>query len=457
MRWGVVLWLAALAVAGARLDALGSQSDPILINPVRYKIQTGRHSRLATFKVKLQEALDACGARDVVVAPVGAPPDGQLNSAVQKGIRRLADCPVLRDLGDKSGVRKGLVTVGVWQAVMGDSPVPTVDERTMALVLSFEATDFGDAPEWNLCQDGTRARFGPSHRSRGAFHCYNASDPCSFMTWGPRGATAGSGREIQHILWMAMQRDPDLVKRAFGDEYEAMLRFLSLQGAKSETCDGAVPLKTFICAVWIDGKRRQLWEAALAALGHAPVVREAYLRLYTFREFDGSKLEEFYGVWSKLGLVPTEVDYAFFVDRITHVGGPPDDDDGFVEALSKCLAYETQSLTPNAGARRCVARVQPHKTQAELRLARDVAFYLDGYEGGVLSKHEIEAWGRYVPLSAVFNFALSDTVAFGLPTFESITSLGPDRPQATSTLLTPAEIAACPASVLTPARPRGAP
>lgn len=439
----------AIVLAAASVPSAAGE-DPILVNPVRYTMQMGRFSRFALFKEKLQEALVACGVRDAEVASLEKAVAGEFGVAVRNGIQRAMSCPVLQGVPRNSAARDGALTLAVWRGLMGEAPAPTVDERSRAMVLSFEATDFGDSPEWNLCQDGTRAKFGPSHRKRGAFKCYNASDPCSFMTWGPRGATAGAGREIQYILWMIEKTNSDLLRAAFGGEYAAMRRFVRLKGGDSDECGPDVPLKRFVCAIWVDGTRRSIWERAFARLGGEAVVRAAYDRLYALNEFDGSKLASFYALWGRLGLLPTEVDYAYFMDRITHLGGPPDEDSGFEAKIASCLREETTSLTPNAGARRCLSRLQTHKTQRDLRLARDVGYYLDGYAGGVLTAAEINAWGGYIPLSAVFNFGLSDSAHYPMPASVSIETLGPDRPKADLYDLTPEEWSACPAEVLSP-------
>src|SRR5262249_14746399 len=151
--------------------------------------------------------------------------------------------------------------------------------------------------------------------------CVNSSDPCSFLTWGPRGATAGQGREIQWILWLAWKQVPAEVERAFGPEFASVQRFFQLKTNPYNRCEHGAPLERFMCAVWLDPARRQTWNKALAELGRAPGVRDAYNRIYAHQEFDGAKLEEFADLWKGLGLPVSEIDYAFFMDRITHQGG----------------------------------------------------------------------------------------------------------------------------------------
>jgi hypothetical protein len=442
---GALVLLASLAAPSAR-------ADNVILNPARYEILGGRYSPFASFQTSLQRVLDQCGKGAPPIVPTGDDSAGRMGSATRYGIQRALDCPTLRDVPADSPARDCVLTEGVWRAVMGEVPAPTVQDRAHAMVLSFEATDFGDPPEWNLCQDGERRRQGSSKAAASDLACYNESDPCSFVTWGPRGATAGAGREIQLILWMVSKRDTALLQKAFGAEYSHLRRFFHLKGGGKTKCEGDIPLKRFVCAVWMDPVRRKAWENALTALGHSPLVRKAYDELYALSNFDGMKLHDYYAVWRELGLKPSEIDYAFFLDRVTHLGGPPEEDSA-IARLGKCLHEErTKALTPNAAARRCLTRQQPHETQPEYRLARDVAYYLDSYPEGALSEKEISTWAGYVPITATYNFGLSDQETVALIETPSVASLGSDVPHADSSELTSAELKACPASVLSPIR-----
>jgi hypothetical protein len=447
----LALVAALIAVATPHNGAVrASAHDPILLNAARYTILAGRFSVFAAFQSKLQTMLDGCHQPEPWVVPPGTQPTGQIGEETQQGIERALACGALKNIPPESAARHGAITAAVWHEVMPGVPPPDVRARTDSLILSFEATDFGDAPEWNLCQDGMRARYGPSHRKRNQFVCFNESDPCSFVTWGPRGATAGSGREIQYILWLAGQQQPGLLEDAFGTEYENFRRFLHLKGGAKGQCSGHIPLKTFLCAMWLDAPRRQIWETALAKLGHSPAVRGAYEKVYSLVEFDGEKLSDFYELWHDLGLQPTEIDFAFFLDRITHLGGPPDDTEQTLATLQSCIHHETQALTRNGAARRCLSRLQPRETQTDLRAARDVAFYLDAYPTGALTEAEVQNWAGYVPLSAVFNFGLSDSVPYPLPPSAPLSSLGAGLPSPDSSFVTEAEMARCPAAVSSP-------
>ena len=194
---------------------------------------------------------------------------------------------------------------------------------------------------------------------------------------------------------MAWKQDPALVENAFGREFGNVQPLLPtgkrperphLQGGHASA---ALHVRR------LDGPaRRKIWEDAFAKLGHSPLVRKAYDRLYSLNEFDGDKLRAFFELWRRLGLTPNEVDYAFFIDRFTHLGGPPDDADSCRKAI-RLHAGETKARYPateQPGAASPAAAVTTRSRS--IRAARDVGFYLDAYPQGALSEAEIEGLGR---------------------------------------------------------------
>ena len=443
-----LLFAAILLMHGAPSMA---STDAVILNANRYDVLGGRYSIFAKFQANLQRVLDECGKPTPPVVPPGEQPNGRIGRETRQGISRSLGCESLRQVPENSPARDGVLTEAVWRAVMGGAPLPTVKDRADALVLSFEGTDFGDAPEWNLCQDNRPWVPRESNRWAPDFACYNESDPCSFLTWGPRGATAGSGRELQFILWMVWKEIPALIDKVFGPEAGSLPRFFRLQGGDRKGCYTETPVKRFLCAIWMDPARSGLWEKALVELGQEPLVRRAYARLYALWEFDGDKLRTFFQLWHKLGLAPNEVDYAFFLDRITHLGGPREDSGGTaIEALKACMRADHRAIRANGAARRCLARLQPHEMQPQYRLARDVAYYLDAYPEGALSHKEIRTWANYVPLSAAYTFGLSEDRPAYIEDPASLTSLGPDLPLADSSDLAPLDLKNCPSTVLSP-------
>lgn len=435
-----MLWLVAPHAWAA--DA----SDAVILDARRYAIFAGRYSPFATFQTRLRERLEACGRSDIEIVPRDSLATGRLGPETVEGIKALVTCGGATAGASGSLASEGVLTETVWRDVMGDAPIPDATTRAHALVLSFEGTDFGDVPEWNLCQDGMRQ--GP----RGRISCFNSSDPCSYLTWGPRGATAGQGREIQYILAAIDQRNPALLKSAFGSEYVTLKRFFRAKSGAANSCAGPIPLKILVCSVWNTPERRSIWEKALQTLGGDRSVREIYDQLYSAQEFDGLKLKAFHQLWAALQLPPSEVDYAFFLDRITHIGGPPGPAPDVASKMRACMAGERDAISQHGAARRCLARLQQHATQPDYRTGRDVAYYLDAYREGGIPEEEIKLWAAYMPLSAAHNFGLRDDRTVRLVDAPSVRDLGMSLPPEADGQVLPSEIARCPASVLTPAR-----
>ena len=440
-----LLWL-SLALSGLALPAKAEPDEAVVLDARRYPVFAGRYSVFATFQARLREKLDDCGRSDIEIAPRDAPPTGRLGPETVEAIKALAACGGAGAQAEGSLAREGVLTERVWRSVMGDAPIPDATLRAHTMVLSFEGTDFGDRPEWNLCQDGMRQ--GP----RGRVACFNSSDPCSFLTWGPRGATAGWGREIQHILAALEQRNRALLKSAFGSEYATLARFYRAKSGQPNSCTGPIPLKILVCSIWMTPERRNIWENALQILGRDAQVREIYDQLYSAQEFDGLKMKAFFELWNALGLPPSEVDYAFFLDRITHLGCPPGPAPEVAEKMRACIAGENGAISRHGAARRCLARMQLHATQPDYRSGRDVAYYLDAYREGALPEQEIKLWAAYMTLSAVHNFGLRDEQPVRLVAAPTLRALGMELPPEADGQVLPSEIARCPVSVLTPAR-----
>ena len=226
----LALMLLANAAAGAALADDGG--DAVLLDSRRYEVIAGRFSVFAEFQRRLQAVLNECGKAEPAVVPPGQRPTGRIGPETRLAIQRVMTCPAAASVPNPSRASEGIITEQLWRAVMGNQALPTVKDRAHAMILSFEATDFGDAPEWNLCQNGSRKGWF------GGLTCYNETDPCSYLTWGPRGATAGTGREIQLILWKVEKQHPDLIKSAFGSEYPNLARFFRLNAGAKDSCEG---------------------------------------------------------------------------------------------------------------------------------------------------------------------------------------------------------------------------
>lgn len=449
-----ILVLCWLALTISSPSAALAASDPIVVDSPDQIVNAGRFSQLAAFQSRLREFLQRCDRTRHREIAARLKSDGRIGAETRRAVVAALSCHALQGVPADSRAREGAITAAVWRAIMARIPVPDLRERTMALILTFEDTDFGDVPEWGFCRDNAADADVGSDPTSAGFVCHNASDPCSFLTWGPRGATAGGGREIQLVLAMVDKRQPRLVERAFGTEAANVRRLLGLVAGDAQRCPEDSPVELFMCSVWLDHKRRRQWESALARLGEVPLVRQLYERLYSFAEFDGAKIAAYYELWSGLGLEVNEVDFAFFMDRITHYGGPwRHTKEETVAKVASCMATDQHAYHANGKARRCIALLQPHPNQPDDRLARDVAFYIDAYPDDILPAREISAWAQFKPVSAVMGLGLREDVTVVQPETISVTQSGESLPLTpTSHELTEAEHSSCPATVRSPLR-----
>ena len=199
-------------------------------------------------------------------------------------------------------------------------------------------------------------------------------------------------------------------------------------------------VERYLCHVWMNRSRRAAWLRGFERLGASSLVQAAYDDVYASTRFDGGKIAKFFSAWRRAGLRPTEVDFAFFVDRSAHMSISEAD---ILSSLRATHPDPGSTLEPWE-ARRAVALgdVPGNPDQSASRRGRDVTFYVDGAPRSRLSQDELSDWkasGR----RRASNVGLSDTNP--APDFEP----GPPidwKPDLLATL-TAAE-QTCPAAVL---------
>ncbi|CFX24836.1 exported protein of unknown function [Candidatus Filomicrobium marinum] len=429
--------------------ALAEQSDPIILHVDRTPVRVGAYSTFAELREPLRQALIDCHRKEAV-QELDREEKGIFSLRTAHAIRTLAACPNFKQLQMSREAVKGTLTVSVWNALLKSTPVPNLEDKIEAMTLTFEATDFGRKPEWNFCQDSPNPLAVAASPEDTSLACRNSTDPCSMLTWGPRGATAGQGRELQWIVGNATRRNTRLTQQAFGTEFPNVLRFLELVPPPIESCDGTSPLEHFMCAVWVDPMRRKIWEDGLTELGRHQSVRDTYRQVYAREDFDGYKIKSYIDLWRSVGLEPTEVDYAFFHDRATFIGAPPDSAD-IMPSLLSCIETQDKAATRNAATRRCLAQLHPHPTMPQDRLARDVAFYIDAFPSGARSAKEVRSWNHHIPITAVRTFGLSDTELADLAGLLTTEANDIEAPKFHSDALTDFELE-CPARIRQPDR-----
>lgn len=401
----------------ANADVLYKYSDGALFD--------GLYGPIALAQKAAKEALAACHSTVAVTV------DGRFARGTRKALQKLAECPAIAPkLQDDQDGREGALTTTFWSALVGAAP-PDVNARARTLMLTYEATDY-TRMEWNFCQSSPR--YDPEH---GKLKCFS-NDPHSYLTWGPNGATAGGGREIQIILSAIDAANSSLIDDAFGGESSAVRRMFSIADR-----DSGRSLETYLCGVWADRGRREAWRAGFDQIGRVAIVRKVFDDIYRSASLDGGKIRTFQRAYEANGLVATEIDYAFFKDRAAHTSPSLQP---IEEAVRKAL--RSDSAAAHWKIRRSIAREVRPSSQRKDRLGRDVAFYVDGNGLTALTSEELDAWRDRGSLRAS-DAGLSDTRNYGPFTPGPAIASGISNPSA----LTPAERAACPAAVLATHRP----
>lgn len=398
-----------------------AQSDQVLYSLRRTPLFDGKFGKLAEAQTAIGAALVRCGKPSITV-------DGKFGNGTALAVKALIACREIQPhIPPNSAAHQGAITQSLWKALLPNSAVPSVEERSQTLVLTYEATDY-DSLEWNFCQN--KPLWSPQNPSMPCF----TNDPRSYITWGPRGATAGHGREVQWILWRVDQRDASIVNTAFGPDASTLRQFISLNDSS---------VTRLLCSIYADEQRRDSWTRAFQKLGKSALVRSMYDLHYLSRASDGAKMATFYKLYEKLGIKPTEVDYAFFLDRATH-SSPPSDLDS---AASKIQGWLEEKRVPRnpSNVRRAIAAKFPTGSQTKDRLGRDVAFFIDTVSEAELTQEERQAWIKRGQLSTA-NVGLADER--GAPAINpGLPATGPSFSES----LEPAP--RCPQSVLNPRPP----
>jgi hypothetical protein len=413
----LIVWVAVLC------PFLLPAADPIIARYSGVALNGGKFGYLAEVQSKLNALPADC--RPIPALTV----NGLFGSKMRDAIRKAVSCPgVQNSLPSDSEARNGALTDALWTILFPGRSKPSVYERAMVVVLTQEATDY-DHAEWNFCQ--SRPFYDPAH---GQSTCHS-NDPTSFLTWGPRGATAGGGGEVQRILY-AVDADPNMkaiVDSSFGSTSSDVRRLTGLD---------AKDVGAFLCKIWIDPQLRQQWKDGFARFGASPQVQRVYDALYASSSADGGKIAQYYRLYASAGIVPTEVDYAFMIDRATQFSGPGAKT---IAAAAAAMKSSGARSTPVELRRWIALNFRPSNQRTD-RLGRDVVFYVDGLEasGQGLTPEERTAWnGRNALRSRDAGLSESMQIAeFQAPQFAY-----PHQPRGTERL-DGAERGSCPATVL---------
>ncbi|MFH1804655.1 MAG: hypothetical protein ABID63_07200 [Pseudomonadota bacterium] len=434
-RWSLRI-ATAIWMIGAAGVSHAAGHDQVLYHLDARPLKLGKFGAVSAFQQALYSAAAQCGGGP---ASQYGKADGVMGENTRRAVMDVLACPPFANDHGSGPASKGAITVGMWRSLMPDYvPLPDAIERANQLTFALEGTDY-DRVMFNFCQS-RNPRTGKTFAEGDRF-CYS-NDRKSYMTWGPRGATAGHGAEIQQIMFRAEQRHPDILKKAFGPEFETVIRLIL--GTEDSVAD-------ILCAAWINPERREALRASFARFGSMPEVQEAYREVYDAANADGGKIRRFFKLYQELkpllGRDPTEIDLAFFIDRATHGSTPPSDMSDLIGKMSRFITRTRVAPTPGQ-LRMQLAAWLPSQHKFNDRLARDAIFLIDDPKITLSDAHK-RMWQSRSGLKAS-SFGLSDDrFVADYPVLSSTGYQAVERFDSAH----PAEKQACPAVVKKPQRP----
>jgi peptidoglycan hydrolase-like protein with peptidoglycan-binding domain len=342
-----VLFLCGISAAST-ISQLPPKAEPIVITklaagPLGRDLEDGKWGYVAQLQEGLNRQAAACG-----FDPIEA--DGFYSKKTAAALQAAQAClnlPVTPDLTDIA-----------FEHIAG-APAPSAATRARSIVRTLEGTDY-DHMEWNVCTKW-------------------AGDRASVMTWGPYGKTLGWGGELLDLL---RKLPPETVDRAFREAgAQGLDDLMSLRQARAgskQAFPGARALMERICT---RKGQKAAWEDAFARLGAEPVVRSTYdEEIWGDGAWFRKVADRLDASWRKAGLEPTEVDYAFFLDRAIHMGWGS----ARFKAVDAALETAARAVGPgkltNAQARFYVSHLVRAKAHPRDRMARDVVFLVDAEE-----------------------------------------------------------------------------
>jgi hypothetical protein len=125
----------------------------------------------------------------------------------------------------------------------------------------------------------------------------------------------------------------------------------------------------------------EAWRNAFARLGAMPDVQKVYEDVAWGDEaWFRYVVERLSQSWRAAGLEPTEIDFAFFIDRSIHMGWGGNRFDAVDKALMDLKNCTTPASFTNARARLAVADAVRAKARPDDRMARDAMFLVDAQD-----------------------------------------------------------------------------
>ena len=206
--------------------------------------------------------------------------------------------------------------------------IPTTVDRALMLNFTLSGTDY-DCMQWHVSSCPRKS----ANYYRSAIRLGQCSDreaPGYSFSWGPFGATGSSPgasaeplsrrpSEATELLRILSRKDSDRLYQIFADANADGLRDI-LQYRVSGPHESIEPLEELYQSVCEDEGQRNAWKTAFKNLGKEQFVREAYDDYAFSRAWLLAGLKKRYAIYDDVGLEPTEVDFAFVLDRTVSRG-----------------------------------------------------------------------------------------------------------------------------------------
>lgn len=382
MRW----WCSALLIACALAAGPAAQCQALLRQPSfvddagqtrAWRLIAGKWGFLTPLTRAAARELDLCAHADPAATAGLRMAPNRLDAAAALTLQSLRACHGAWFEGAPAGV----VPETLWRMLLPGRPLPSPLDRVKLLTAGAAAlTPDYDQVTWDWA------------RMPGAGAA--SADPGPILTWGPFKATAGYGCTLQMVL-SALMADPAtaaIVRDHFRDEAPLLAQLLDRRDPAWRQKQAQI-----LRPVFDDPERREGFRVILEAMSAHAEIRAGYDAYFLGAGgYLAGRMARYYALYARVGLVATEVDFAFFLDR--SLDYPP-----LSDALTEALVPKImQGGATNWRARRTIAHETPFTSPAawNFQIGRDAAYWIDAVGQAGLDPAENASWVRNSRLKA---------------------------------------------------------
>ena len=376
MRW----WRLALLILGLLAAGPAAQGQILLQQPSFVDAAgQARPWRLVSGKWGLLTPLTSAAARELELCPNAdlAATAGLKMAPNRLDVDAAAALQSLRACHGAwfEGAPAGVVPERLWRMLLPGEPLPSPLDRAKLLAAGAAAlTSDYDQVAWDWAT--------PS------------ADPGSILTWGPFKATAGQGCTLQKALsaLMANPATAAIVQDHFKTEAALLAQLLDRRDPAWCQNQAAV-----LRPVFDDPERREGLRVILGAMAVHAEIRAGYDAYFLGPTgYLAGRMARYYALYARVGLIPTEVDFAWFLDRSLDY---PPISDALADAL---VAKIMQAGAANWRARRTIAHETPFTSPGawNFQIGRDAVYWIDAVGQAGLDPAEAASWVRNSRLKA---------------------------------------------------------